>query len=150
MKRIPGMPGTSPEPLGIPGIRWARGTPGHAIGTPGTPLGPPGDAPRSRWGPQQTSKTALCIARRMYSARSSRLLCSNMLVGTHRLKNSPRPCFVYKKAAKIKSTGVVDLAMEKNEATIMPPWHACAYILHILYIIYIYTYTCVWIYIYIW
>ena len=43
----------------------------------------------------------MIISRQMYSARRSRLLCSNLLVGTHRLKDSPDR-FGYKKAAKIK------------------------------------------------
>ena len=43
MKRIPGMPGTSPEPSGIPGIPWAR-----PMGPPGTPLAPLGPRP---WDP---------------------------------------------------------------------------------------------------
>ena len=49
MNRIPGMPGTSLETPGIPGIPWAR-----PLGPPGTPLGPPGDAPRIPRGPLGT------------------------------------------------------------------------------------------------
>ena len=53
MKRIHGMPGTSPETPGIPGVPWARswdagdapGTPGQAPGAPGDAPGAPGDAP---------------------------------------------------------------------------------------------------------
>ena len=63
-KRITGMPGTSPEPPGMPEIPWARqwtprdapGTPRHAPGTPGdarTPghaLGTLGDIPETPHG----------------------------------------------------------------------------------------------------
>ena len=59
MKRLLGMPGTSPEPWGSPG--QAPGTPGKAPGTPGTPMGPPGtslrppgDAPGTPRGPPGT------------------------------------------------------------------------------------------------
>ena len=53
MERIPGMPGTSPEPPGSRGSpghgpgtpRDAPGTPGHAPGTPGDAPGTPGHAP---------------------------------------------------------------------------------------------------------
>ena len=71
MKRIPGMPRTSLELPGAPGIPWARpweprgrpwdprarlGPPGDVPETPGTPLGPPRDAPktpRDTYGPQK-------------------------------------------------------------------------------------------------
>ena len=100
MKRIPGMPGTSPEPPGISGIPWATslGTPEDAPGTPeharpwdppgdfpetprGTPLRSPGDAPGDLLeGPLidalWTPKTV--ISPQLDSARSSRLLCSKL------------------------------------------------------------------------
>ena len=48
MKKIPGMPGTSPEPPWIPGIPWARvWDPGTPLGPLGAPLGPPGDVPET-------------------------------------------------------------------------------------------------------
>ena len=90
MKRIPARPRTSPETPGIPGIPWAR-----PLGHPGTPLGPrarawdPRDAPGDPWDLQEppwTTKTA--ISQQIYSARSSRLLCSNLLVGAHRMEHS--------------------------------------------------------------
>ena len=93
MKRISGMPGTSSEPPGIPGSPWhAPRTAGDALVPPGTPLGPPRDASGTHedlQGPLWTTKTA--IARQIYSARSSGLLCSVLLVGTHRLKDSTGP-----------------------------------------------------------
>ena len=56
MKRIHGMPGTSPEPPGFPG--HAPGTHEDAPGPPGHAPGTPGDAwdPRARpWDPRGTS-----------------------------------------------------------------------------------------------
>ena len=63
MKRIPGMPGTSPQNPGIPGIPRARawdprdapGTPWTRLGPPGTSLGPSGrpwDPGARSWDPQ--------------------------------------------------------------------------------------------------
>ena len=83
MKRIPGIRGESPESAG------SSGDP------PATPLGPPGDAPGTPGdlqGASWTTKTA--ISRQVYSARSSRLLRSNLLVGTHRPKESTGPFYL--------------------------------------------------------
>ena len=48
IKRIPGVPGTSPEPPGILGIsEHAPGTLGTPLGSQGTPLGSPRDVPET-------------------------------------------------------------------------------------------------------
>ena len=114
MKRILGMRRTSATLPGIPGIRWARpweprgrpwdaragswdsrdapGTPGHA---PGTPRNVP-ETPRGRpWEPGGpcdllgTTKTA--ISQQIYSASSSRLLCSKLPMRAHRMNDSTAP-----------------------------------------------------------
>ena len=51
MKRIPGTPGTSPEPLG------SRGSPGHAPGTPGDPQARPWDTPGAPGTPKHATGT---------------------------------------------------------------------------------------------
>ena len=86
--------------LGRPGAPWDPGDPlGTPLGPQGTQLGFPRDVPETppgrRWdlrnlqGPFMAYKNN--ISRQIHSARSSRLLCSNLLVGTRRLKDSPGP-----------------------------------------------------------
>ena len=87
VRKIPGIPGTSLAP---PWDLW---------GPLGTPLGPPRDASRTTWGPPGTQKRS--YLKKHYSARSSQLLRSNLLIETHRVKASPGP-FIHKKAAKRK------------------------------------------------
>ena len=75
--------------------RYPAGTP---LGPWGTPLGPLGDVPETPqgrpWDPWGTSRgprtTKAAISEQIYSARISRLLCSNLIVGTHRMKHSAR------------------------------------------------------------
>ena len=88
---VPGAPWDPKDILGTP-----LGPTATPLGPHGTPLGPPGT-----WdflgplgdpqGPKQTAKTD--IAQQVCSARSSRLLCSNLPVGTHRLKASLGPFY---------------------------------------------------------
>ena len=67
----------------VPGSPWdLRGPRRHAQRTlPGTPLGPLGD-------PRAPTAHKTQISRQIYSATSSRFLCSNLLVGTHGPKDS--------------------------------------------------------------
>ena len=142
-RKIPGMPGTSPEPPGVLGISWARpwdprgrpwdprarswdpwARPWDPWARPWDPRGRPWDPWARPWEPRGTSLSAPghapgkpqgrpydpqgvlwttkpVIPQQIYSARRSRMLCSNLLVATHRLNDSPGP-FCQKKAAKIK------------------------------------------------
>ena len=114
MKTIPGMPGTSQEPPGIPGIPWARPwEPGDAPGTPGTPLGPqarPWDpAGTSPWGsgtslgPPGDPRGPLMDLKNVHISTnipSQEALnccvrtCLLDLVGTHRPNDSPGPFYI--------------------------------------------------------
>ena len=86
--RAPGAPrGRSWNPKARPWDppRISLRAPGHA---PGNPRGPP----------------KATIDQQIYSARSSRLLCPNLLVGTYRLKDSPGPLCLYKDRQNQKYT----------------------------------------------
>ena len=87
-----GRPGTPLGPLDTPLGRL--GTPLGPLGTswepPGTPLDAPGTPGTSRE-PLRTTKTF--ILQQTDSARCPRLLCSNLLVGAHRMKDSTGPFY---------------------------------------------------------
>ena len=78
-----GYPGQAPGTQGT-----LLGPPGTPLGLAGTPLGPPG-TPLGARGPRWTTKMA--ISQQVYSARSFRLLCSNLLAAAHCLNDSPGP-----------------------------------------------------------
>ena len=104
----PGAPWDPSDRLGAP--HGPPGPPGTPLGPRGTPLGPPRDAPGTAWEPTGTSSNPLwptktAISHQIYSARSSPLLRSNLLVATNRLKDSPDR-FIYKKATKINKNYV--------------------------------------------
>ena len=111
MKRVTGMPGTSPEPPGIPGIPCActwepRGRPrdprGRSCEPQGTPLGPAGTflrRPRDALGTPGASRDPLWTTKnaesqQLYSASSSRFLRSKLLVRAHRIKDSTGPFYL--------------------------------------------------------
>ena len=64
------------------------GSPGHAPGSPGNAPGIPGHAPETPQGRPWDPPGTPTISRQIYGARSSQLLCSNLLVGAHRMKHS--------------------------------------------------------------
>ena len=109
-ERIPGMPGTSPEPPGIPRGPWAcpwdpQGRDKTLQGRRWDPLARAWDPWGRPWDPQVLlSTTKTLVSHPIYSARSSRLLCLNLLVGAHRMKHLTGP-FCPWKAAKIKQIG---------------------------------------------
>ena len=121
-EKDPGAARTSPEPPVIPRIPWARvwdprGRPrdpkarswdrmGTSLRRPGTPVGPPGTSrgpprdfsgtPVDPWGPLWDPLwiTKTIISRQVDTARSSRLLCSNLLVRAHRVDDSTRTFYL--------------------------------------------------------
>ena len=97
-----------------------------------------------------TTKTTISL--QIYRARSSRLLCSHLLVGTHRLKNSPGPFYLLRRPTSKKlpaSPGIswrrVRLRPDPCGVLIYKAMYVYIYI-HINIYILIYTYMYVDIY----